>query len=221
MGQAGYGAEITKTVQGLPYGTPIRTEDIAQMLASRFAIPYDKARGAANVKLKRMADRGEISRVQKGLYCHVKQTPFGPLTPDMDTLLIKKLTICHGERIGYPSGAALFNQWGLASLLPKRIEITTNQWASCLPSGSHLVLKRPPERVTEDNWKYLQFVDAIERLQDAFVDAESPVSLLQKRAEKQGLDILKLIFIARRIASAKTVLRIVDMFAEGKNETAS
>lgn len=83
------------------------------------------------------------------------------------------------------------------------------------------MLKRPPERVTEDNWKYLQFVDAIERLQDAFVDAESPVPLLQKRAEKQGLDILKLIFIARRIASAKTVLRIVDMFAEGKNETAS
>ncbi len=201
-------------IQGIPYGTPIQTEDIAQTLASRFSISYDKARGAANVKLKRMADRGEISRIQKGIYCHVKQTPFGPVTPDIDTLLIKKLTLYHGERIGYNSGASLLNQWGLASLLPRRTEITTNRWESLLPSGSCLLLKRPPEQVTEDNWRYLQFIDAIEGFAGAFVDAEKPEVLLQKQAEKLGLDILKLIFIARRIASAKTVLRIVDMFAE-------
>ena len=61
MRQAGYGAEITRAIQGLPYGTPIQTKDIARILSARFSIPYDKARGAANVKLKRMADHGEIS----------------------------------------------------------------------------------------------------------------------------------------------------------------
>ena len=221
MRQAGYGAEITRAIQGLPYGTPIQTKDIARILSARFSIPYDKARGAANVKLKRMADHGEISRVQKGVYCHVKQTPFGPATPDMDALLIKKLTVCHGERIGYCSGAVLLNQWGLASLLPKSVEIATNQWASRLPSRSHLLLRKPPEQVTEDNWRYLQFINAVEHLQDSFVDAEKPKLLLQKQAERLGLDILRLIFIARRVAEVKTVLRIVDMFAEVKNETAS
>lgn len=221
MGQIGYGAEITKAVRELPYGTLIETEHIARMLASRFSIPYDKARGAANVKLKRMADHGEISRIQKGIYCHAKQTPFGPVTPDVDALLIKKLTVCHGERIGYGSGAWLLNQWGLASLLPRKIEITTNQWTDNLPSGSHLLLKKPPEQVTEENWRYLRFINAVKLLQTDFMDAEEPEVLLRKQAERQELDILKLIFIARRTSSVKTVLLIVDIFAEGKNEIAS
>lgn len=214
MGQVGYGAEITKAVQEMPYGALIETENIARMLASRFSIPYDKARGAANVKLKRMTDHGEISRIQKGLYCHVRQTPFGPATPDMDALLTKKLTVYHGERIGYGSGEWLLNQWGLASSLPRKVEVTTNQWASGLPSGSHLLLRKPRERVTEENWRYLRFINAVEHLQSAFVDAEGPEVLLRKQAERQELDILRLIFIARRIASAKTVLQIVDLFGE-------
>lgn len=38
-------------------------------------------------------------------------------------------------RIGYESGAALFNRLGLSTLLPRKVEITTNQYKATLPDG--------------------------------------------------------------------------------------
>lgn len=67
MEQLGYGEFIAGIVKNLPYESAIQTEDIAEQLAERFALPNDKARKLTNVKLKRMADNGEIERLQKGI----------------------------------------------------------------------------------------------------------------------------------------------------------
>ena len=104
------GAEITQIVDALPYEELIRTEDVAGQLANRLSIPYDKARAAANVKLKRMTDRGTLKRLSKGVYCRVRQTVFGPIAPDIDQIALKSVTVKDGSRIGYESGAGLLNR---------------------------------------------------------------------------------------------------------------
>jgi hypothetical protein len=60
MEQTGYGEHIAQTVRNMPYEAAIQTEDIAEQLAGKFALPYDQAKALTNVKLKRMADKCEI-----------------------------------------------------------------------------------------------------------------------------------------------------------------
>lgn len=214
MEQPGYGEHITSTIRSLPYETVIQTDDIARHLAAQFSIPYDKAKLATNVKLKRMADKGEIRRLKKGLYCHVKQSVFGKVIPNIDEMMIKTLTSRNGAKIGYETGATLLNRLGLTTLIPRKIEIATNNFDAKLLEGCHIKLKKPVTTVTDENWKYLQFLDAIRELPDAHIDAEQPELVLCQFAKRQQLDFLKLIFTARRYYSVKTVLQLTDLLME-------
>lgn len=220
VAQTGYGNEIVRIIDALSYEKLIRTEEIAEQLAQRLSIPYDKARTAVNVKLKRIADSGEIKRVRKGVYYRVKQTVFGPVPPDIDRLIAGSVMIENGVRIGYESGAGFLNRLGLSTLIPREIEITTNQYRFKLPADCHIRLLKPAAAVTDHNWKYLQFIDAADRLPTAHVDAEAPERLMKSLAEKRGLDPLTLIFTARKYYSPKTVLRLTDLLMEGNNESA-
>ncbi len=214
MEQIGYGEHIVNTVRNMPYESAIQTEDIAERLAERFALPYDQAKTLTNVKLKRMADKGEIERLQKGVYCHVKQTVFGKVTPSIDEIVIKPLTVQNDTKIGYESGVFLFNKLGLTTLIPRDIEITTNRYGAKLPDGCHIKLRKPSAVVENENWKYLQFIDMVSQLPNAHTDAEKPEKLLVQYAKKQQLDGLTLIFTARRHYSPKIVLPLIDLLME-------
>lgn len=210
MEQLGYGEFIADTVKNLPYESAIQTEDIAEQLAERFALPYDKARKLTNVKLKRIADKGEIERLQKGIYCHVRETVFGKAAPDIDEMVMKTLTEQDGAKIGYESGASLFNKLGLTTMIPRDIEITTNRYRTKLPECCHVKARRPPAVVTDHNWKYLQLIDAVKELPNAHIDAEKPEQLLAEYIKKQQLNGLTLILIARRHYTQRVLLRVID-----------
>jgi len=214
MEQIGYGEHIVNTVRNMPYESVIQTENIAERLAEKFALPYDQAKTLTNVKLKRMADKGEIERLKKGVYCHVKQTVFGKVTPNIDEVVIKTLTVQNDTKIGYESGAFLFNKLGLTTLISRDIEITTNRYGVKLPEGCHIKLRKPSAVVTNENWKYLQFIDMVSQLPNAHTDAEKPEKLLVQYAKKQQLDGLTLIFTARRHYSPKIVLPLIDLLME-------
>lgn len=211
MKQLKYGEFIADAVQNLPFGSAIRTEDIAEQLAERLTLPYDQARKLTNVKLKRMADRGEIERFQKGMYFHVKETVFGKVTPDIDKMAMKTLTEQDGAKIGYESGASLFNRLGLTTMIPRDIEITTNLYRTNLPERCHIKVLRPPTVVTDQNWKYLQLIDAVSVLSNTHIDADHPEQLLAAHIKKQQLDGLTLILTACRYSPQKVVLRVIDL----------
>jgi hypothetical protein len=211
MEQLGYGEFIAGIVKNLPYESAIQTEDIAEQLAERFALPNDKARKLTNVKLKRIADKGEIERLQKGIYCHVKQTAFGKTTPDIDEMVTKTLTEQDGAKIGYESGASLFNKLGLTTMLPRDIEITTNRYRTKLPERCHIKVRHPPVIVRDYNWKYLQLIDIVSAIPNAHIDAENPEHLLAQYVTKQRLDGLSLILTARRYYTQKVVLRVINL----------
>ncbi len=221
MEQIGYGEHIADTVRNMPYESAIQTEDIAERLAVKFALPYDKAKTLTNVKLKRMADKGEIERLQKGVYCHVKQTVFGKVTPSIDEVVVKTLTVQNGTKIGYESGAFLFNKLGLTTLIPRDIEITTNRYGAKLPESCHIKVLKPSAVVTDENWKYLQFIDMLSELSSVHIDAEKPEQLLVQYAQKQQLDGLTLIFTARKHYTSKILLPLIDLLMEVKNEVTS
>lgn len=221
MEQMGYGEHIANTVKKMPYEAAIQTEDIAQKLAETFALPFGQAKTLTNVKLKRMADKGEIERLQKGVYCQIKQTVFGKVAPSIDQVMKQMLTEQGGERVGYESGAILLNRLGMTTLIPCDIEITTNHYGAKLPEGCRIKLKKPVTAITDENWKYLQYIDLISELPQAHVDAERPELLLGNYAKTQELDRLTLIFTARRHYPAKVMLPLVDLLMEVNHELTS
>lgn len=221
MEQIGYGEHIADTVKNMPYETVIKTEDIAERLAEDFVLPYEQAKTLTNVKLKRMADKGEIARIQKGLYCQVKQTVFGKVTPSIDQLMKKTLTEQNDTKIGYESGAFLMNKLGLTTLIPRDMEITTNIYRTKLPKGCNIKLKKPVLTVADNNWKFLQFIDIVMDLPNVHINAERPELILARYAKLQQLDGLELIFIARRYYPTKVILPIIDILMEAKNELTS
>jgi hypothetical protein len=75
-------------------------------------------------------------------------------------------------------------------------------------------VQRPPATVTDEKWKYLQFIDAVSELPNAHIDAENPEQLLARYAEKQQLDSLTLIFTARKHYTGKVALRMIDLLME-------
>jgi len=187
MEQFKYGEFIADTVRNLPFAAAIRTEVIANQLAESFALPYDQARKLTNVKLKRMADRGEIERFQKGMYFHVKETIFGKVTPNIDKMVMKTLTEQDGAKIGYEFGASLLNRLGLTTMIPRDIEITTNRYRTNLPECCHIKVRRPPTVVTDQNWKYLQLIDVVSALPNAHIDADHPEQLLAAYIKKAAV----------------------------------
>lgn len=221
MEQIGYGEHIANIVKNMPYEAAIQTEEIAGRLAETFALPYDQAKALTNVKLKRMADKGEIERLQKGVYCQIKQTVFGKVAPSIDQVMKKTLTKQNGEKIGYESGFFLLNRLGLTTLIPRDMEITTNRYGAKLPEGCRIRLRKPAAAVTDDNWKYLQFLDLISELPQAHIDAEKPELLLARYAKTQELNGLRLIFTARRHYPVKVLPPLIDLLMEVNNELTS
>jgi len=211
MKQTGYGEYIVRIVRNMPYEAAIQTGEIARQLAERLDLPFDRAKTLTNVKLKRMADRGEIERLQKGLYCHVKQTVLGKVTPGIDQVLAKILTLQNGARIGYESGASLRNRLGLSTLIPRDIEITTNRYGVKLPESCHIKLRKPSATVTDGNWRYLQFIDLFIGMPDAHTDVENSEQRLRQYAKSQNLDSLALIFTARRHYRQKVIPLLIDL----------
>ena len=211
MKQLKYGEFIVDAIQNLPFGSEIQTKAIANQLAESFALPYDQARKLTNVKLKRMADKGEIERLQKGVYCHVRVTVFGKAAPDIDQMVIKTLTEQDGAKMGYESGASRFNRLGLSTLTPQYIAITTNRYRTKLPERCHIKVQRPPTVVTGLNWKYLQLIDAVSTLPNTHIDGDYPEQLSAAHIKKQQLNDLTLILTARRYYPQKAVLQVIDL----------
>jgi hypothetical protein len=103
--------------------------------------------------LSRLARRGLIQRLGKGLYYRPRQTAFGPSRPN--TSEARSLTL--GEKVVFPAGIAAANLLGFTTQNAARIELATD--GASLPrlfvGGHALVHTRRPAA-----WRTLSEVDA-------------------------------------------------------------
>ncbi|MDA8233406.1 MAG: DUF6088 family protein [Clostridia bacterium] len=163
--------------------------------------------------MKRLADKGQIERFQKGVYYRAKQTVFGKAHPSVETLEAQLLIRRGDDIIGYETGVSLMNQIGLTTLVPKKREIATNAYRKII-NDKYIIARKPVITVNTGNFRYLQFLDVIRDLPEAPVDAENPNALLHAFAEKNGLDAVKALTYARQHYPQKTLLNLVDVLVE-------
>lgn len=208
-----YGEYITGIVQGLPNGKIFGTEMVAKMVADEYGIAIHHAKAITNNQLKRLTDAGNLDRIQKGVYYKAKGTVFGKVRPNLDEYAVQALTVQGDEIIGYVTGAAFLNRIGLTTLVPREIEIISNQYRKVLPDGCHVTAKKPVVQINAENYEYLQLLDAIENMSVIHVDADNPEELIRTVARERKTKPIDLIFYARQFYPVKTLLRTVDIFA--------
>jgi hypothetical protein len=211
MKQLGYSKYIEQALEKVPYGTIILPKTIAKAMVREFALPLAKATTLCNLKVKRLTDKGTLVRLEKGIYCRYKQTVFGSVEPSLEQVVAQKLLFKEGKVIGYITGAEELNKVGLVTLLPRNIEIVSNNHRAKLPKGCCVKTRKPVVKVNAKNWKYLQFVDIIDNLPHFPVDAERPEELLRNYVKRHKLDLMILITIASKYYSQKTILRLVKL----------
>ncbi len=220
MNYQGYGEHITQSIKDFPYGIAIFSDQVARLLVEQFSMPLEQARKITNVNLNRMADKEEIERLQKGIYYRAKQTVFGKTKPNMDVVMEQLMTQKDDEVIGYETGAAFFHRIGLTTLMPRCKEIATNSFRRKVEENCHIIAKKPVTEINKKNYRYLQYVDMIDQLPNAYVDAENPKQILLGWLHKEELDKEHLIYYARKYYSKNTLLRLIDTILEVENETA-
>lgn len=140
-------------------------------------------------------------------------TVFGRAVPSVDQRMAAALTERDGRKIGYESGASLYNRLGLTTWIPREIEITTNDYGMKLPEGCHLKPRKPTTTITDENWRYLRFIDVVAGLYEYHVDTEQPDQLLLRLVRMERLDKLTLIQTACRHYSHQTAQQITNLLA--------
>jgi len=125
---------ILETAGALPEGTAMSAKELLH-LGNRAAV--DQA-------LSRLAKRGELLRVSRGVYVRLVEGRFGTRPPSVESVVagIARLT---GESIG-TTGAAAANKLGLTTQVPVRMVYVTSGPSRRLTLGANEIeLKHVPE----------------------------------------------------------------------------
>lgn len=124
---------ILDEVATLPEATPICAK----------ALLHLGKRAAVDQALSRLARRGQLPRVGRGLYLRPIETRFGTRAPSVETVL-EALKTEGGEMIA-PSGASAANKLGFTTQVPIRTVYLTSGRSRRLQFGAQTVeLKRAP-----------------------------------------------------------------------------
>lgn len=122
-------------------------------------LSYDVAKSV----LSRAVSQGELKRYSQGIYYFPRYTFLGESIPSYFDILDKKYLSNQGHAIGYISGNTLLNQVSLSTQVPNVVEITTNMEKTRKRKiklrNNEAILRKPNIEVTDENVRYLQFLD--------------------------------------------------------------
>ncbi len=140
---------------------------------------------AASKALERLRKKGKIKRFSKGVFYKPKQTVFGEILPDEEKVITPYL-FKNGKRIAYITGLLLYNKMGLTTQIPKEISIASREKRIYVSKGN---IKATPVKsyveVTDENYKYLQFLDALKDWKNIpDLDKKSSIILLTNLLKK-------------------------------------
>ena len=218
MKRVGYKQYIAEHIFRLPFNIPIYTEDLATNLAGHFRIEIGQAKALVNVNLPRIADRCGLVRYQKGIYYRAQNTPFGKTKLNPALINRDRYTQKGGVVTGYETGASFLNQIGLTTQVPKYKKFATNafnQFGSKENKKLMTIIQRPRAHITEDNYLYLQLLDAITNKDKVTLDVPQPEKVILEYINARKLDFMKLVGYAGKYYNKKTQLRISEIAAAG------
>ena len=214
MKRTGYTPIIKQYIQEQPVNHPIYTGEIVNTLVTEYKVEVTKAKNAVNVTLHRYAEEFGLQRYQKGIYFRTKETPFGKTKLNPALVNKNKFLEKNGEIFGYETGAGFLNRIGLSTQIPRREKFATNvfkQRGSRTDPRLNVVIRKSKITIDNENYRYLQFLDAVENKDKASIDVENPNTILHKYMIEQKLEAAKIMELAGKYYNKKTQLRLFEI----------
>ena len=208
---------ICKTVldyiEQYPEDEPIFIEDIKKYVLEKCENKEDESIFKnINVILNRFKNEGIIKAEYKGVYYKPVYTIFGEMGLDINKLRkMKYLEDREGNIKGYIIGAKLFNMIGLTTLVPNVTDIVTNEckYHKQYDEKLRTYIKKPKIEITNENYRYLQFIDILENKDNIYIEAENANEILYEIIEKYKLDFEKIIKYIRETNSKKVLDKLL------------
>jgi len=170
----------------------------------------DRPFPAVAQEFSRMARKGDLQRISKGVYYRARPTSFGPSRPN--PIAIRQLA--QRTKSVFPSGASAANLLGLSTQTPKRGEVSTNSLSlprKLIGPDTRIHARRP------EAWKELSEIEAaiLDTLRNGgnaseFSPAETTSLLLKLLSKEHRLK--KLLAVAK--TEPPRVRALLGAFAE-------
>jgi hypothetical protein len=220
MNYAGYIDEYVNTVRR---NEPIYTDTVADRFSDAFGVGLDHARKAVNVHLKRLADKGVLVRMKKGMYGKTGKSVFGAVKPNATEMAFHMFMYDGEDVVGYEAGATLLNILGLSTLMPKDARIATNKYRYKIRGNAFVVPVKPIAPVTNENVRYLQLIEAVRAMKKYESDAENSRAVLLAFIKIHKLDMVSLLGYAYNHCNDHELREIVGLVTSGEetDESAS
>ena len=201
---------VQEYMEAKKQGDPIYTEEIAGMLADKSGLEKKQAAAAAAVAVKRIMDGGKLPDLryyQKGIYYRTAITPFGELSINKEKLIAKKYL---QPNKGYETGLRMLHHLGLTTQMPTEHLLATNVARDCVRYDEKLGVTICPPRapISAANKAYLQTLDALDLLDRAPVDVETPYAILADHIWREGLQYETLLYYADKYYNRKTIIQL-------------
>lgn len=214
MKNYGYTTFIREYVGQQPFNRPIYTTEIAVAFAEKFVMKIETAKPLVNATVQRNINKLGLERYQKGIYYRAKETPFGKTRLNPGLINKTRYLERKGEVIGYETGAAFLNRIGLSTQIPRREKYATNVFkhrGSRTDAKLNVVIKKPKTTIDEKNYRYLQFLDAVENKDRASIDVENANMILHHYMIEQKLEVVKIMEFAGKYYNKKTRMRLFEI----------
>jgi len=200
---------VCEEVNNIPVTAPIYARTLAVKLGKAFHLEPKKAAAATATAVKRILDGKlvpDFRFFQKGIYYRTVRYPLGDAGIDVQQLIIDKYLF---PDIGYETGYVFLNHIGLTTQMPNKDELATNNATRRKNDVELRVWVRPAKiKITAENKRYLQLLDALELMDDAPVDEKEPYLLLANLIQQRKLDYKVLLALAERYYPQKVVLKL-------------
>lgn len=201
---------VLEYIEQYPKDEPIFIEDIKKYVIQQCENDNKKESILKNINviLNRLKNEGIIKAEYKGVYYKPIISMFGEVPLNTNKLRkLKYLEDKDGNIKGYIVGAKLFNKLGLTTLVPNITEIVTNEckYHKQYDEKLRTYITKPKIEVTNDNYRYLQFIDILDNKDNIPIEARNADEILYRIIEECKLDFEKIIKYARETNNRKVL----------------
>lgn len=201
---------VLEYIEQYPEDEPIFIEDIKKYVIGKNEEDNKQENVLKNINviLNRLKNEGIIKAEYKGVYYKPIISMFGAVPLNTNKLRkLKYLEDKDGNIKGYIVGAKLFNKLGLTTLVPNVTDIVTNEckYHKQYDEKLRTYITKPKIEITNENYRYLQFIDILDNKDNIPIDAPNPDEILYRIIEECKLDFEKIIKYARETNNRKVL----------------
>lgn len=199
---------VLEYIEQYPEDEPIFIEDIKKYIIQKCENDNNQENILKNINVifNRLKNEGIIKAEYKGVYYKPVITMFGEMGLDHRKLIqLKYLKDRDGNVKGYIVGAKLFNKLGLTTLVPNVTDIVTNEckYHKQYDRNLRVYITKPKIKITNENYRYLQFIDILDNKDNINIEAENADEILYSIIDECNLDFEKIIKYARETNNKK------------------